>query len=614
MKSFGQIISEQLPNDKLDKLTHNIPLSKKRLKKLAGDYSAFEDFDFDSWQSYPFPSNSSKIVIHEIQYLIGLQEFRNQWKKDIVIADKKVIQAFGEYLDKHELEVDLDRIEKLRKQSSPILLSLKRFYNRPRPNVLAKKLGLDFTFIPLKTAETPSYPSGHATQGRLVAKLVADEVPFKHRADIIRIGEDLGEGRMIAGVHYPTDTNFGHLLADELYRLAKDPKKPELTLETLEEGLLKKLTRTFNKIKGWINRAFSKLKRMGPGQETIITIPGIKQEYFDMSDTKSKITLNEGALQAIKGNYNEALVLQYIYQWTGNGVKIASKYLKEKAKIDNIVRNWDNQLRNKISNWRDAKKIIVQGSSDMTKYLVGTTLKNDAIIIGAYLDNLSYQGGAEFKADIQVAIMKEGKEILQGYSLKLYSGKSVGLANTSPKRLAGHLAGPAAEKEVETKIANDRELQQLITTAKEAAKQRKLAKKAGDQAAYDKWFKIRHEARTPINPRLAKIAYDVIKPYAKTPEFGENLLKLIGFTDKDTKMLMAVTTAKKSLIIDAHPDLDVTNIDLQLVGVSIKVVGPKGKTIVSFGVKEGERKAISGKVSFADIEPVDLASLPMGQN
>ena len=65
MRSFRQIISEQLPSDKLDKLTHNIPLSKKRLKKLAGDYSAFGDFDFDSWQSYPFPSNSSKIVIHE---------------------------------------------------------------------------------------------------------------------------------------------------------------------------------------------------------------------------------------------------------------------------------------------------------------------------------------------------------------------------------------------------------------------------------------------------------------------------------------------------------------------------------------------------------------------
>ncbi len=242
MRSFRQIISEQLPSDKLDKLTHNIPLSKKRLKKLAGDYSAFEDFDFDSWQSYPFPSNSSKIVIHEIQYLIGLQEFRSQWEEDMMMHDTKVIEAFKNYLEKHELEVDLEPIKALQIQSDPIILSLKRFYNRPRPKDLAKKLGLDFSFFPLKTAETPSYPSGHATQGRLVAKLIADEVPFKHRADIIRIGEDMGEGRMIAGAHYPTDTNFGHLLADELYRLAKEPKKSELTLESLEDFLLEGVT------------------------------------------------------------------------------------------------------------------------------------------------------------------------------------------------------------------------------------------------------------------------------------------------------------------------------------------------------------------------------------
>ena len=122
MKSFRQIISEQLPNDKLDKLTHNIPLSKKRLKKLAGDYSAFEDFDFDSWQSYPFPSNSSKIVIHEIQYLIGLQEFRSQWEKDMMMHDTKVIKAFKNYLEKHELKVDLEPIKDLQTQSNPIIL------------------------------------------------------------------------------------------------------------------------------------------------------------------------------------------------------------------------------------------------------------------------------------------------------------------------------------------------------------------------------------------------------------------------------------------------------------------------------------------------------------
>jgi len=146
--------------------------------------------------------------------------------------------------------------------------------------------------------------------------------------------------------------------------------------------------------------------------------------------------------------------------------------------------------------------------------------------------------------------------------------------------------------------------------AKQADKDRKQAKKDGDTKEYDRLFKVRQEARKPINPRLAEITYNVLKPYAKTPSFSENLLKLLGFKDKDTKMLMAVTTAKKSIIIDKHPDLDVSNITLKLSGVSILVVGPTGKTIVSFGVKEGERKALAGKVSFADVEPVDLANYP----
>ena len=630
MKTFGQHLSEQPEKSKLDKLTHVTKLSKKRLKQLARPYPVFQHLNLEDWMGYYPPSNSSEKTKKEIQYITSLGEFRTQWEDDMIMSDLKIMKAFQVYLDKYGLEVNtIDRIKEYKEQSEPIILVLKRHYNRPRPVALAKELGLPLDTFPLKTANTPSYPSGHATQGRLVALLLADEVPLEHRKNILDIGERIGHGRQIAGAHYPTDSEFGKRLADELYRMAKSSMEPDLTLEELlndeaisnldegwrdfVKGLKKKLTRTWSRVKRFIGRAFNKLKRMAPGQETIITIPGIKQESMDMGD-KKKITLNEGSLQAIKGNYNEALVLQYLYEWKGNGVSISKKWADQKPKIDAIVKDWDTQLRTKISNWRPAKKIIEQGSVDMTKYLVGTTLANDAIIIGAYLDNLSYQGGAEFKADIQVAVMKEGKEMLTGYSLKLYSGKSVGLANTSPKRLAGHLVGPEAEKKVASAIANDQELQELIAKAKHADKQKKLAAKEGDKAAVDKWFKIRQDARSPINPICAKHAYDVIKPHVNTPEFGENLLRLIGFKDKDTKMLMAVTTAKKSEIIDAHPELDVTNLSLEHVGVSIKIVGPTGKTIVSFGSKEGERKAMSGKVSFANVEPVDLADLPLGQD
>ena len=232
MKPFLEVITEQSPNDKLDKLTHNIPLSTKRLKQLNKFSDLALMFDFEGWQNYPPPSNSSKVAFDEIQYLIGLQDFRDQWEDDMRMHDTKVIKAFRKYVDKYGLEVDLDKIKKMSDQADSIILSLKRFYNRPRPKVLANKLGLGFSFFPLKTAETPSYPSGHATHGRLVAKLIADEVPFEHRANIIRLGEDIGEGRMIAGAHYPTDTNFGHLLGDELYRLFK-ASKPTLKLESL---------------------------------------------------------------------------------------------------------------------------------------------------------------------------------------------------------------------------------------------------------------------------------------------------------------------------------------------------------------------------------------------
>ena len=238
MKAFRQTIQELSTNDKLDKLGHNKPLSGSRLNQLTRDFSAYEDIDLDQWQGYPHPRNSSQVTKNEIHNLVSLGQNRDQWEKDIIMHDKKVIQAFREYLDKHGLEVDLDRIEKLRKQASPILLSLKRFYNRPRPNVLAKKLGLALTFFPLTTAETPSYPSGHSAQGRLVAKLIADEVPFEHRRNILDIGTRIGYSRQIAGAHYQSDTDFGHRLGDELYRLATTSKEPVLSLESVQSLLV----------------------------------------------------------------------------------------------------------------------------------------------------------------------------------------------------------------------------------------------------------------------------------------------------------------------------------------------------------------------------------------
>jgi len=234
MKSFVEIIQEESKESKLDKLGHSVKLSADRLKQLKKDYSEFKHINLEDWQQYPFPKNSSEKTKKEIQHLISLGQFRTQWEDEMVEYDIKVIRPFKEYLDEYGIEVDFTRIKSLRDQSNPIILALKRHYNRPRPKALAKELGLPLNTFPLKTAGTPSYPSGHATQGRLVSLLVADEAPLEHRKNILDIGKRIGHSRQIAGAHYPTDTEFGIRLADHLYDLSKKGMEPDLKLESFE--------------------------------------------------------------------------------------------------------------------------------------------------------------------------------------------------------------------------------------------------------------------------------------------------------------------------------------------------------------------------------------------
>jgi len=239
MKTFIQLTEKHTNPDIIDKLKHPIKLDAKRLEQLKGDYSAYEDIAFEQWQGYPFPKNSSNQTFNELKTLMSLGQFRTEWEEEMIMYDTKVLKPFKDYAETYGIEVDFTRIKSLMEQTQPILLALKGFYNRPRPSVLANKLGLSMTFFPLKTSKTPSYPSGHATQGHLVSLLVADELPLEHRRNVLKIGKRIGESRQIAGAHYPSDTAFGIELGDEFYRLSKTStgQEPELKLESIMSKL-----------------------------------------------------------------------------------------------------------------------------------------------------------------------------------------------------------------------------------------------------------------------------------------------------------------------------------------------------------------------------------------
>jgi len=234
MKTFLAQIKEDHTIDATNSLGHPVGYNNARKKQLLLPYPDFELINLQDWMQMSYPKNSSNEVKNELKFLASEIDQRTDWENEMILYDKEVLTPFIDYADEYGIELDMTRIEDLISQSSPIILKLKQHYNRPRPVEMAKHLGLPLTNYPLKTANTPSYPSGHAVQGQLTAMLVADLLPLEHTNNILEIGKRIGLSRQVAGAHYPSDTVFGVRLGKELYRLSKTSMEPDLTLEMIE--------------------------------------------------------------------------------------------------------------------------------------------------------------------------------------------------------------------------------------------------------------------------------------------------------------------------------------------------------------------------------------------
>jgi len=248
MQTFYEHLQEN--NSPLDSIGHNMRLNSKRKGQLESDKGIFKDFPVQHWLDYNPPLNSSLVTKQELKILQSFEIYRPDTKEFMDEVDEKIMKPFKRYFKENDLDMkDLKDVEKIKDKFRSIVLQLKIHYNRPRPYKLANAMSFyretPFTIHPLKTAETPSYPSGHATEGRFISLYLADRVPFEHKGNIKKIGDDIGNSRQIGGVHYPSDTEFGHQLAGALYTHYKKEsgimtEKPHFSnIEMLHEGGMK---------------------------------------------------------------------------------------------------------------------------------------------------------------------------------------------------------------------------------------------------------------------------------------------------------------------------------------------------------------------------------------
>ncbi|MEO8314241.1 MAG: phosphatase PAP2 family protein [Pseudomonadota bacterium] len=114
-------------------------------------------------------------------------------------------------------------IKRVFRSSLPHLQATKNCWNRPRPFMVDPTIAplerslastrLRFAPAPAEDMSyAPSYPSGHAFVGAMLAILLSELVP-ERRVELSAFGRAYGDARVTSGVHFPSDVEAGRMLA-----------------------------------------------------------------------------------------------------------------------------------------------------------------------------------------------------------------------------------------------------------------------------------------------------------------------------------------------------------------------------------------------------------------
>jgi hypothetical protein len=193
-----------------------IPSDDKERIEYSKTKGLLKDFNYDKFKLIPFPKNASMQTYEELNYLKDLPE-----DVEFVKKHDNIEEVFKQVCKEYNLEYPEKLVNDLVLASLGIVLDLKYHYNRPRPKQLAKEYGMNIGGIELESMNTPSYPSGHSTQGTLIAKILQTKLSINTDA-FLQAGKRISYSRNIARAHFPTDSKLGEELGSQMYQYLKE--------------------------------------------------------------------------------------------------------------------------------------------------------------------------------------------------------------------------------------------------------------------------------------------------------------------------------------------------------------------------------------------------------
>ena len=177
----------------------------------------FKDFNISSFKKMKPPGDNTFDTSQEIKALAKIP-----LKKEFVKKFDDIESAFAKTAKDNNVE-DYDKKipAKLIKESAPIILELKKHFNRPRPKVLAKKMNIKMKDYEMSSMKTPSYPSGHSAQGMLIGLALSKKYP-RSRKGFMQTAKNISDSRNVAHAHYKSDSEFGKKLGKSMYNHIKN--------------------------------------------------------------------------------------------------------------------------------------------------------------------------------------------------------------------------------------------------------------------------------------------------------------------------------------------------------------------------------------------------------
>lgn len=166
-----------------------------------------------------FDITSLQVKKPEVDDLIEAQIVLEQKKlrtlkliNEIRRQDTDLISVFIDEISASKSEkIELrKRLSLVLSDTADVVIYFKKIFNRPRPSEILPNIN-----PVLNVPRHRAYPSGHATQAMVAARMLT-EWTGKQSDQLAKLATRVGRNREIAGLHFPSDTDAGFNLGSQL--------------------------------------------------------------------------------------------------------------------------------------------------------------------------------------------------------------------------------------------------------------------------------------------------------------------------------------------------------------------------------------------------------------